>query len=790
MTITMRVATRRSLAIIAFACTVGILLLPINPSFPSAGLDPSWQLGLNQAFTQGLPFGRDIAFTYGPYAAIDTRAFAPSTYHLAALLAGWLGCCYVILLSVVTSRSTWPGVVAFCALSVLFDFGRDAVLFSYAFLFVLSVCSPRTTSDGQLRHYAQWRTIALVLSASALGLLPLIKGSLLLVCIPVALLCATVMWTDRRWVGGALVLLSPAAAAVVFWLIARQPLDDFVPFVANTLAISSGYTDAMSVQGPGGDFGWFAAALAPCLLLAVMVRTRSLHRAAIALGFMLVAFLAFKAGFVRHDGHALTGAQTLVLLGAVSLLAVSTRKHQILGLVALGVTVVCAGVLSTHYTPRVETPLQSIATSYSNAFSGAVDLLEARTSLVARYQQALARIRKDVPLPQLSGSSDIYPTEISALVASGNLWNPRPVFQSYSAYTPRLQQLNVEHLAGNAAPTNVFFQVQPIDGRLPSLEDGASWPALLVNYTPELRINGYLVLRHRADSDMSPRLKILSSGQYKLNESIPISNHQSGPIFLSIQLTPSLLGRSVNFLFKLPELRITLRLRNGSSQTYRYIAGMGRSPFLISPLVWNTDQFRLLYTGSTAAGGLGVTSIQIGTIDDKSVQYWKPRFRAITYVLTNAPVLGVGQVPGITLPRTTRHEVAPANAQSCEGVVDAINEFPPDSLGPSSPTIERVLSVRGWLANSVHQGIVPHTVYVTLSGPAETYYIAAAKMPRPDVAKYFNAPVMENAGYEVEADVTKLPAARYRVGLAYASSGKVMRCPQFAYPIDVQPPRM
>src|SRR5690606_27676607 len=56
--------------------------IPINPVMPAMGLDPSWRLAINQAVVQGLHFGRDIIFTYGPYASIYTKTYHPGTDHL------------------------------------------------------------------------------------------------------------------------------------------------------------------------------------------------------------------------------------------------------------------------------------------------------------------------------------------------------------------------------------------------------------------------------------------------------------------------------------------------------------------------------------------------------------------------------------------------------------------------------------------------------------------------------------------------------------------------------------
>lgn len=55
------------------------IFVPFSPEMPGTGLDPSWQFGINQAMAQGLSFGKEIIYSFGPYASIYTRLFHPST---------------------------------------------------------------------------------------------------------------------------------------------------------------------------------------------------------------------------------------------------------------------------------------------------------------------------------------------------------------------------------------------------------------------------------------------------------------------------------------------------------------------------------------------------------------------------------------------------------------------------------------------------------------------------------------------------------------------------------------
>ena len=43
-------------------------------------------------------------------------------------------------------------------------------------------------------------------------------------------------------------------------------------------------------------------------------------------------------------------------------------------------------------------------------------------------------------------SIEVLPWEVAQVYANGWNWSPRPIFQTYAAYTPRLDHINGEHL--------------------------------------------------------------------------------------------------------------------------------------------------------------------------------------------------------------------------------------------------------------------------------------------------------------------------------------------------------
>ena len=56
------------------------------------------------------------------------------------------------------------------------------------------------------------------------------------------------------------------------------------------------------------------------------------------------------------------------------------------------------------------------------------------------------------PIPEAPGSADVFQALSGLAVVHGLDYRPRPVFQSYAAYTPTLAKYNADFLKSDRAP--------------------------------------------------------------------------------------------------------------------------------------------------------------------------------------------------------------------------------------------------------------------------------------------------------------------------------------------------
>ena len=631
-----------------------------------AKLDQSWTFALNAAVGKRLRFGKDIIFTFGPYASIWTRFFHPATDRRMILGSLLLGLSYAIgLLYLAAGRQPYSILILLLVCATFPS--PDGLLLSYPFVLVTCAVKFANSDSPERRRALNWWQLQLVaFTFSALGLVPLIKGSLVLpAVVSLGVLCILLLL--RLPVRQALPLLCvPVAATGIFWMVAGQALSDLPAFVRATMWLTSGYTEAMAtpwIAWPvtiGRAFVITYLAASAVIYLSTLRSTRLPRWSKWLLCFFYTPFLlvAFKHGFVRTDHAPIAFTAILVFTLIISSLYADRYllgSLVILLLLVLGIYFrldpVLVGEVRASFGIGTASSIghrsdiinfvrkramrtlarvtyKSTFNTYTTAWDGLSLRRTDRNDLQQRYDTALANLRKEYAVPALNGTADIYSYEQALLLASNTEWNPRPVFQSYSAYTPVLARINEQHLRDTTAPDWILFDLMTFDERLPSLDDGVSWLALLDNYRVSSFDGQFVLMLKKEAIKPNGDLEVISEGKQLIGSKVTLPQ-ADGPLYAEVDLMPTLAGRLLTQLFKPPQLNIMLNLRNGTSRTYRVVSNMMVTGFVVSPLVCNTSQFASLATGDRQfEDEQKVDSISIAPSYGGSV-FW-----ASTYTLT------------------------------------------------------------------------------------------------------------------------------------------------------------
>ncbi|WP_284944815.1 hypothetical protein [Acidisoma cladoniae] len=743
-----------AMILVVLGCAVGII--PFAPKQPGVDLDSAWAFAVNAAVSQHLVFGRDLIFAFGPYASVYTLSFHPATYGFAMVASVILAAAMAAgLITLATGRSLWLAVLLAVLLNLLWL--RDPLFFMVPLLFVALTAKAVARTDALPKAMLGVGALLVI----ALAVLPLVKGTFAAGTLVALGLGGGLLLFGGRWrLVAAGALLFPVAM-VAFWLAAQQPLGALPDFFIAQSRFVGGYTQAMALSGPAWQVDVFAAVAMVVLALNLRPALRAgLPGLVVLLGAAVLLLLALKAGFVRQDTHIAIAAGGLGLIACVLALA-NGGKAPVLALI---IGLAGAGVLdraAEHIGPRAA--LLRLETTSMSAAQGLRDRLKGGDDLQRNFDATLAGIRAAYPLPPLSGTSDIYSDGQSILLAHHLQWAPRPILQSYSAYTPALAQDDARHLDGAAAPDNVLIKLEPIDNRLPALEDGPSWLALLAGYQP-VAMQGDMAILHRRPGPAPATLGTPGPmARHTLGERVSVPPDM--PLWAQIDVQPTLLGRVVGAVFKLPPLNIAVHLRNGGSIDFRYVPGMGRAGFVIAPLVADAGQLVSLVVPKVAA------------FDDRRVAAFMiegdTRFWRRDYAVTLTPLLipSRPEVRAVVF-RSPQPVTLPPGEAGAHCWLDLYDGTVVDHAKPL--VLSGMVRLNGW---GFGQGVEADRMAVSLRGPDSRVVTAPALIQyRPDVGAYFHQPQLTQVGYQALLDLRGL-SGPFRLALEMTTGGHHWSCP-------------
>ena len=592
------------------------------------GIENAWAQVLHVAFSRHWQFGQDIVFTYGPWGFL-ARGYYPPTYpvsviawiilSLVFLCAGWRLACHLSDNRLVAGL--WlVGFTAAASIPAGDDFNARLVAWGVLLLFLHFFVEECVFTPIQ------------ALLAVSLGWLSLVKFTGLMESVMVvAVIAADNIFRHRRfpWIVPLWV-----ASLVCFWVAAGQHLSSLGPFLCNSWRITSGYTEAMMLTGKTGARDAVCFLLIAVLLCALTGRVAwARHRFLGALplaGLGTILFIVFKLGYVRNDRHEITSAMALVLISLVCLAVAWPGKKRAAGAAS------CLLIASTLFASSVFNcwlPGDGLWKQLAGTFS-IYNLLAPVVGpytgyLRSNYEKNLASERKTHPLPPIEGDADLYSYEQTILFAHTLPYQPRPVIQSYSAYTLELAEMNAAHLRTARAASNILFAIQPINDRFPSLDDGRSWPELLTLYDLKGASDdkGTFLLLSRAAAAREFHLTPLQNTSARFGEPVTLPAATNGPVWVEIKIKKSLTGTVVSTLYKPPVLMLTVSLQDHTQCRFRLVPGMAGSGFLLSPLIADTRSFAALAsTGRQDLAGLEVVSMTIsaGTESGSTRCYQSP----------------------------------------------------------------------------------------------------------------------------------------------------------------------
>lgn len=571
-------ALRRHLLLLSVL--LAVLTCPFAPATPGPSLDLSWVFG-TQAWVTGSHGDVPVTyFTYGPLGFLTAPVvWARTTYTLALLFvfAIQVALCRVLLARLLRMTALPVAVVGTVLLAALVDTGSAELL-----VVVVALLAAELVQAG-VTHPRIW----LVGGAVLAGLVLLVKFStgvvsLLLLVVVTAALAGP---GRRRRLGTAAgaTALALLTSATAFGLLTGHPAA-FPRWLWASKQIAGGYS-GMGYELQGGSTTQDYAFAVPMVLLLLVVaaalalRARALTQLVSATVVALVAYLAFREGFTRHDPVHLATFSTALLLLPLALVLGRRSRWLLLPLLAAALAF---GVGQTHTThPR-----------HSYDLAGNVSRLANRLHLVvdakATQERGRAMIDQDFQVPRdvqaaLRGHRvNVDPWDTSAIWVYGLRWGPSSVWALYSSYTPWLDDHNAASLSASTAPDRILRRsgIGSIDNRNPAFESPSYQLAELCGWRQVVRSGHWQVLERGPDRCAAPTLL----GVVKLVPGQPVtvpSPRTAGAVVtVRLQLDTTLRYKLESALFK-PSMPRFMTL-DGTSRRL-VVATAGQPLVLLSP---------------------------------------------------------------------------------------------------------------------------------------------------------------------------------------------------------------
>ena len=542
------------------------------------GVGTSWQAALTMASHKHMEFGSRAIFTFGPLGFL----VSPGFYFEWTAVLGFVFT--LVFMAVLFGALVWSlrrTIALPLAIVVAYLVGgislvsakyfEDSVAVEEVLALVLMVCVAALgrRRDDPVALWV-WGVLGGVLSLFSLVKISLGVGIAVALVITVACLPG-----NRRHVLGAIV--ARGRARVRRGLVRDgERLGNISAYVRSSVQVIGGYGAAMSTELPGRGYSYWLAGVAVVLVgVFALSHMRAMpRRAKIGIGLLTLSttWFLFKEAFVRHDYH------DLVFFVAVPLLlaAFTPKWRSPAGLVTAMLGVVLGGDepggsgADPDQPPGPGGPRLRTGLRHAGLVPQAVHPhLRSRATRSSKYYKLPPQM-----LSLMRGKTvDVSPWEQTVIWSHPHVrFDPLPVLQDYSAYTPTLDQTDVRFLASTQAPQYILRQpTAALDGRNPTFEPPATQLAIQCRYREVVADPSWQLLVRRPDRCGAPRLlKTVDTGLGRWVE-VPTAP-RGDAVVATFELPDSTWTKLESLLFKPPNVLLSV---NGGRQNWRFIAATG-----------------------------------------------------------------------------------------------------------------------------------------------------------------------------------------------------------------------
>lgn len=581
----------------------GVASSALSSAWAHNPLDLSWPQVLAHALLQHMQWGPQLSFTYGPLGFVTPYMSYVANMFWPYVIAQWfIATLFAILIWHAFRQLALYRLFFLAASLITFGFwvaGDAAWLSTYA----LSIAALVQLLQSKKR--SAWLMIDVTLISVLPALLPLVKVTLLVPWLVwlVAGVAICLLARERRlalWF-----LLTGIAFPLLGWYTCGQEFSHLGEFLHESLQIATGYSEAMQYPNKAAiidPLGLLAAGLSTVIIALYVLQQRQVRDWFVAAVFLIVIACAFKLGFTRADWLHLPIFTAASLISMISLpyterlgkiWPLSSRRAIIKISQIYVVLLIAVGISALRGNLAVRT-LSGVLTF--DKITASLQVMISPRAVVNDYEMQAAVLLETVDLPQIHEYVGKDPVDVMSYeqgVAYANHLNLvfRPIFQSYSAYTPDLIRRNDDFYNSPAAPKWVIFKLQTIDNRLPSEDDALLFTRIATSYVPVLSEKGYLLLKYEPSANQRCSVQSATPIATSMGHWLDLSSTTAGMLNVRIGFKLSFWGKFKAIVLRAPVAAIEVQSDDGQTRRYRLVPAAAETGFIISPLLNDTQEY-------------------------------------------------------------------------------------------------------------------------------------------------------------------------------------------------------
>jgi hypothetical protein len=390
-------------------------------------------------------------------------------------------------------------------------------------------------------------------------------------------------------------------------------------YILNSWQISSGYSSAMSLTGSKRafislirDINVLLATLCCAVIINLLFRLCNSGSTSLSTALLFPLFLGFKHGFVRQDFHVVLFCIIVLLIISLYFIKIDNNpvknkpKLYIIYLILL-LSCIAISTLRNYQFSKLN------PAKVANNINIVVLLLD-NNKFQAEVQRItsenLVKLNNRLKLPdsvleKVQGKTiDIIPWEFSLIPGNQLNWKPRPIIQSYSAYTEKLDELNYQSLS-QSPRDYLIYHFQAIDGRHPFFDEPKAFSYVVCNYqldsvnspfrVPAIKTNFYLLEKQKVSGCIPTPLGETTNITWDQVYELPTRN--SGITRVQVKFEYSWLGKIVKQLFRIPPVIINVNYLDGTQANFRFLQDNSANGVILSHLPRNDQELMAFFQG-------------------------------------------------------------------------------------------------------------------------------------------------------------------------------------------------